>query len=269
MSLDKLSRTALTPFWARVQDARSASPILGDAEATALAEPVAARFGVIDVDPSTMVGCCLRNLVIDRWLRHLASQHRDGLAAIVDIGVGLNTRLQRNPSLTRRYLELDTEPVLAFRDAWLPSEGTDRIVADGMRTETWVTKVDVHGPIAVVLEGVLTYQEPAAVQRFFAELAEAFPGAYVMFDSVSPLAARLANRSGPRAQGRPRYRWAIRHTKRISVSGGHLQIMDERGLLDVARSAALFSRMDRLMYTLPPMRRAYRLTFAQLPGKDG
>jgi O-methyltransferase involved in polyketide biosynthesis len=230
---------------------------------------VAACFGAVDVDHSTMVGCCLRNLVTDRWLGQLASQHPDGLAAVVDIGVGLNTRLQRHPSVTHHYLELDTEPVLAFRDTWLPSAGTDRIVADGMRTEAWVTKVDPHGPIAVVLEGVLTYQEPAAVQRFFAELAEALPGAYVVFDSVSPLAAHLANRSGPRAQGRPRYRWAAWQTKRIPVNGSHLQIMDERGLLDVTPSAALFSRTDRVLYAMPPMRRAYRLTFAQLPGKDG
>src|SRR5881392_3600599 len=109
MTLDSLSRTALVPFWARVQDASSGTPILADRAASALADLAEARFGRVEVDRATQVGCCLRNRAVDNWVSALVSgSSADVPVTIVDLGVGLDTRLARLPNLAGQYIEVDS-----------------------------------------------------------------------------------------------------------------------------------------------------------------
>src|SRR2546423_9398285 len=185
--LDPLSRTALIPFWSRADDYTDSDPVLGDAAAAALAPRVSQRFGKVDVPAATRIGCCLRNLTMDRWIGDLMQQHK--VSAVVDIGVGLDTRVGRMPAIADTYVEVDSQPIIGLREEWLPGTGAVRIVGDGMRVGEWISSVAKSRPesVSVVLEGVLAYQERGKVAGFFRDLADALPGAYVLFDSVSPL----------------------------------------------------------------------------------
>lgn len=267
--LDAWARTALIPFWARVQDALAATPILGDQGAVALAPEVEKRLGAVHVGDSTRVGCCLRNRVMDEWITDLMANDRPRTTTVVDIGVGLDTRLLRRPGLADRHVEVDSKAIVNLRDDLLPGSAAVRVSADGLCVDEWIEAVDHRegARVVLVLEGVLMYQEPSRVSRFFAEVARHLPGAFVLFDSVSPLAARSANRPAALAQGRPRYAWSVWRTRRIAAGSGRLRVLDEKGFLDLPRDLAhAFSSGHRLMYSLPPMRRAYRLTLAKLPG---
>jgi O-methyltransferase involved in polyketide biosynthesis len=266
--LDALSRTALIPFWARVQDAMLPSPILDDQAAAALAPDVERRFGAVQVGEATRVGCCLRNRAMDEWIADLAADSDSGVWTVVDIGVGLDTRLRRRPRLAERYVEVDGKAIVNLRDEWLPGTGAVRVSADGMCVEKWIDAVDHRAPSStvLVLEGVLTYQDPLRVSRFFADAARCLPGAFVLFDSLSPLAAWPANRPAVLAQGRPRYAWSPWRTRRIPAGSRRLRVLQERGFLDFPRELTReFTNRNRIVYSLPPMRRAYRLTLAKLP----
>jgi O-methyltransferase involved in polyketide biosynthesis len=266
--LDALSRTALVPFWARVQDALSRSPILGDRAAVALAPEVNRRFGAVRVGASTRVGCCLRDRAMDEWIADLAANSSSAVRTVVDIGVGLDTRLRRRPRLVERYVEVDSRAIVDLRDELLPGTGAVRVSADGMCVGEWIDAVGHRSSslTVLVLEGVLTYQEPSRVSRFFADAARYLPGAFVLFDSVSPLAAWPANRPAALAQGRPRYLWSPWRTGRIVAGSRRLRVLREQGFLDFPRELTRqFSNGTRIAYSLPPMRRAYRLTLARLP----
>jgi O-methyltransferase involved in polyketide biosynthesis len=270
MSLDPLSRTALIPFWSRVYDARSASPVLGDAAAVGLAALAKERFGRMEVSESTRLGCCLRNRTVDDWITELIAAHGGTPAAIVDIGVGLDTRVQRLPGVARTYIEIDSEPVLALRDEWLPGTDVRRIVGDGMRVDGWAEHLNGEPLVIVALEGVLTYHPPAAVSAFFANVAQRLPGAYLLFDSLSPLQIRMANSPAALASGRPPYQWGVWSTRRISAGRSRLQVLRERGFMDFPRDMTRsFSQTERFLHAVPPFRRSYRLTLAQLPSWQG
>lgn len=270
MELDSLSRTALIPFWARVQDGLADSPILGDKAAVALAGAVETRFGRIEVAKPTQVGCCLRNRAVDDWAAALIAEPCDPLATIIDIGVGLDTRLKRLPHVARRYIEIEREPIVRLRDQWMPGTPAVRVAGDGMRVSDWADEVgDGGSPTILILEGVLAYQDPPLVERFFAEATRYLPGAYVLFDSLSPLSAWAANRSA--VPGRPRYTWTTWAPKRIRAGIGRLRVSQERGFMDLPRELTRsFSMAARLTHTVAPLRRSYRLTLAQLPNRtDG
>lgn len=265
--LDDLGRTALVPFWARLQDARSANPVLADNAALSLADRVRERFGEIDVGWSTRVGCCLRNRIVDEWVARIVGGDT-GPAVVVDIGVGLDTRLRRRPDIAARYVEVDSDPVIRLRDAWLPNTGAVRVPADGMRPTEWIGHVDrnTSGVVVLVLEGVLAYQTPERVARFLAQTTQSLPGAYLVFDSLSPYSAWLANRSGEAAQGRPRYQWSTWRTSRITVGRARLRVLEEKGFMDLPASLRRSLPVwDRLLHAMPPMRRSYRFTLARLP----
>lgn len=268
LALDNVSRTALIPFWARVQDLQAPEPILGDGAAARLAGVVAARFGPMHVSTSTSVGCCLRGATLDGWLRGLAAAQDDGrLGTVIDLGVGLDTRTERLGDIWRGYLEVDRRPVIELRDAWLPDNRVVRATADALDVTTWIDATPTTaGPVVVVAEAILTYSPPAKVARFFTDLGRAVPGAYVLFDSPSPIAAWLANRPAHRADGRAPFLWATWRTNKIRVGVDRLKVEAEHGLMDApSRATASFTAAERVVYRLPLMRRAFRLTKARLP----
>lgn len=268
VDLDQLGRTALVPFWARVRDALMDEPVLGDSAAVAIARPIANQFGVIRVSESTRVGCCLRNRLIDEWIGELATTAESDGLTVVDIGVGLDTRLWRLLQPVRRYVEIDREPIIQLRDKWLPDTGAVRLSADGMSVHDWVHAVGLRASsrVLLVLEGVLAYQDPARVSAFFASAADLLPSGYVLFDSVSPLSLWLANRPAALANGRPRYTWSQWRTRSIRAGELPLRILREKGFMELPRGlTGSFSTMSRIVYAVPPMRRSYRITLAQLP----
>lgn len=265
--LDQLGRTALVPYWARVQDALTDEPVLGDAASVAIVPLVAKRFGVMRVSESTRLGCCLRNRLVDEWIADLA---QDGPLTVVDIGVGFDTRLRRMRVPVRRYVEIDNEAIIDLRKTWLPDTRVVRLSGDGMCVQEWVEAVELPASsrTLLVLEGMLAYQEPAHVSAFFASATELLPGAYVLFDSMSPLSSWLGNRPAALTGGRPRYTWSCWRTGSIRAGGLRLRVVREKGFMELPRRLARsFSAKSRVVYSIPLMRRSYRITLGQLPGR--
>jgi O-methyltransferase involved in polyketide biosynthesis len=267
-TMDPLAATALTPYWSRVQDAGTDDRLLGDLAAAALAPQLAARFGRQRVDGTTQVGCCLRSLIIDRWIAELATSSR--IDTVVDLGVGLNTRLHRLPRITTHYVEVDRPSIIRLREELLPGSNAVRVAADALDTSRWIAAVPVESrsSTVVVLEGVLAYQRPADVEVFWRRLASHLPASHVIFDSMSPLQRVLGNRAHDRRGGRPPYRWAVWRTSTVVTTPIPWRIVDERGLMNsVPISAVGLSVGARLVYSLPLLRRAHRITLARLPMK--
>jgi O-methyltransferase involved in polyketide biosynthesis len=265
--IDEYGLTALIPFWSRVQDSISARPLLGDLTAASLAPQVADLFGRTMVSEPTCIGCCLRNLRTDQWLAELAGKGQ--VSTVIDLGTGLDTRLMRLPGMFPAYVEVDSGPVIGLRDRLIPGTKAIRICADAMDTSTWIGAVPERDTraVAVVLEGVLAYQEPAAVRTFFREIRQRLPGAYVLFDSVSPLAALAANRAISPAAPHPPYKWATWSTRRLVPGSRAWRVLREAHFRDLQGDPAKpLMRMHRQVYSLPPMRNSYRLTLARLEG---
>jgi O-methyltransferase involved in polyketide biosynthesis len=265
--LELLDSTALTPFWARAHDAALDEPILGDTTALGMAAMVRQRFSEPSVPTITRVGCCLRNLAMDWWLCQLVEQQR--VETTVVIGAGLDTRRQRLPELDSRFVEVDSAAIIELRNRWIPAVGATRVAGDGLHVDSWLHMTDTAEPtsVAIILEGVLAYQQPERVARFFGEVREHLPGAYLLFDSPSPISARSANRPQPGRAARPAYNWAPWSTSRQGNRKNRLMIIEEKGFMDFPRAmTSCFSRRDRIVHSMPLLRRSYRMTLAQVAG---
>ncbi|WP_194904757.1 class I SAM-dependent methyltransferase [Catenulispora rubra] len=268
--LELLDSTALIPFWARAHDAALEEPILGDTTALDMAAMVRQRFAEPPVPTITRVGCCLRNLAMDWWLCQLVE--RQQVETTVVIGAGLDTRRQRLPELNSRFVEVDSAAIIELRDRWIPAAGATRLAGDGLHVDTWLRTTNAAEPasVAIVLEGVLAYQQPERVARFLGDIREHLPGAYLLFDSPSPISARSANRPQPGREARPAYNWAPWSTSRLGDRKDRLMIIEEKGFMDFPRAmTSCFSRRDRIIHTLPLLRRSYRMTLARVPGGAG
>lgn len=267
MQLEPLARTALVPFWARANDAVAPRPILGDVAAALIAPRVRELLGSEPVSRSTQAGCCLRNLLTDRWVTELA----DATTTIIEIGVGLSTRVNRLPHVGRQYVEVDLESLMRMRDELFPAGEAVRIAGDGMDVKRWAGALDSDrgGRVIITLEGVLAYQAPHVVERFFSDAAVAVPGAYVVFDRLSPAAVSRANSPRKRLGGRPEYRWP-RDGRDSRAGGGGLKVLRAQSFMDLPHG--LRSRLplrDRMFHSFPPLRGAYKLLLCQLPTAGG
>jgi O-methyltransferase involved in polyketide biosynthesis len=260
--VDELARTSLIPFWARADDAARMQPILHDAGALSLAPIIEARYGRSEVANPVRVGCCLRNWLTDRWITRLAAS-ADGLT-VVTVGCGLDTRPRRLNHLGCSYIEIDDVAVVSVRDELMRGTRAIRLVGDGLDLDLWTASVHPGARVVVVCEGVLVYHEPGRVQSFLDDLAHRFPRAFLIFDSLSPAALRRGN--APRIRGdRPTYRWSAGRTCEISAGGTSLQVLENKGFLDLPyRFTRQFGLGGQLAHSLPPWRRAYRMTLARV-----
>jgi O-methyltransferase involved in polyketide biosynthesis len=268
-----VQRTALIPFWARAQDFGAARPLLADTAAHALAERVAAEFGVTDLSTSQRVGCCLRGRVIDDWIRRLSSAL--GRVTIIELGVGLNTRASRLTGVDAEYVEVDHASIMELRATLIPDGGGLRIGADLADLPHLSSRLPrTPGERTIfVLEGVLTYLQPADVALLFDFIGREFPGATLLFDSMAPW-IRALQRGLTFHDGVARYAWSVARTRRLRAGDHDLHVVEELGFMDLPGSLVRdFGPVERAIYSLPLLRRAYRLTLARVrshePGRGG
>lgn len=98
-----------------------------------------------------------------------------------------------------------SEQIIKLRNGLVPAQGAVRVAGDGLDIARWADALDGTRAerVVITLEGVLAYQSAESVAGFFADAVKAFPGAYVLFDRLSPSAVARANHPGMRAGGVP------------------------------------------------------------------
>jgi O-methyltransferase involved in polyketide biosynthesis len=265
--LTPLEKTALLPFWARVDDWTAAYPILRDVRALDSSAAVARTFGRLDVSAATRAGCCLRSRIIDDWLRSVVPS--GGMPSIVELGIGLNTRRERVGLDHARWFEIDFEEIIRARDLFFGSaDNMTRVAASITVLDEWLPLVRrVDRPTIVILEGVLQYFDRGSVISLLCRIGEVCAGAIVIFDSMSPILRSAANLMTREIADRPSYRWAITSTQSLRRVIPGFRVMAETSFTECdKRLLADFTSMQRLVFAVPGLRRLNRLTMARLDG---
>lgn len=217
VDLNNVHETLLLPLWGRAQAARMPYPVLKDRRAMRLVEQ-------LDYDFSTFQTCLgsyqillfgLRAKEFDAIVRDFIGEHPG--ATIVNIGAGLDTTFCRVDNGRIRWYDLDVPEVIRLRNELLPEEEKQRSIAKSMFDKSFLD--DIEAPqdgILFLLGGVLMYFEEKRVRSFLGMLASRFPGAEVVFDSVSPLGSLAANRMVRRSgiKGAP-MKWSLRNARKL------------------------------------------------------
>lgn len=221
VSLADVHETLLLPLWGRAEAGRMKDPVLNDRKAGELLDRIDYDFTKFRsrFRRFLILSLAVRAKEFDAILRDFIREHP--YATIVNIGAGLDTTYYRVNNGKIRWYDLDVPQVMRLRSRLLPDRPQSESIAKSMFDESFFE--DIEPPrdgILFLAGGVLMYFEEERVKSFFGMISRRFPGAEVVFDSISPAAvgptSRLIENSG--IQG-ARMKWGFRKEKDLEEWG--------------------------------------------------
>ncbi len=183
VQLGPVQETLLIPLFGRAELTREGSALISDPKAVAIVESLEYDFSRFAGTMSAL-GSVFRTRMYDHWVATWLAEHPDG--TVVEIGAGLNTRYERLDNGRARWIELDLPDVMELRRRFFSDTERRTMFTASITEDGWTAAVgETRGPCFVSVEAVLIYLTDDEVARFFATIADRFPGAVVAFDTWS------------------------------------------------------------------------------------
>lgn len=178
--LDGVSETMLWTLFNRATEAQRPDGILSDPACIRIYQAIdydfVRHFGI----PGGVLAA--RAAEIDRALRKWLVRHPDG--CVVSLGEGLETQALRVDNGTMRWLSVDLADAIRLRERFLKPTERFRHIATGALDLAWIDQVDPSRGVFIVAQGLLMYLHPDEVRQLFRAIADRFPGAEMVFDTV-------------------------------------------------------------------------------------
>lgn len=206
VDLGVVQQTLLIPLYGRAVETGKKRAVLRDPKAVEMVAAIDHDFTRFD-DPFVLFGSVVRTAIFDCATRAFLAEHPDG--TVVEIGAGLNTRFERVDNGSLRWVDLDLPDAIALRRRFFTDSERRRMVAASVLDQGWVAPVKASpGPYLFLIEAVLLYLEEPAVKQALALIAEHFPGARVVLDTMGRRMVEGQHRSSLAAKIGARFRWA-------------------------------------------------------------
>ncbi len=160
-----------------------------------LKDPDAVRIrGAIDYDFERHFGkpsgsLAARAARIDIALRQWLIQNPEG--CVVSLGEGLETQGARVDNGRMTWLTVDLPHAITLRERFIRPTDRFRHLAASALSPGWMDEVDAAAGVCIVAQGLLMYFTPGQVAQLFQSVAEKFPGAMMVFDTVPRWFSRL------------------------------------------------------------------------------
>lgn len=178
-ALRGVSETSLWALRNRAVEAKRPDAVIEDPVAVELYDRIECDWGKFGAPSQSDP---LRALAFDHAVWQYLATHRN--ATVVALGEGLETSYWRLGRRRVRWLSVDLEPVLRFRESLLPQEDSVVPVPASPLDRTWMDEVDPRGGVVITAEGLLMYFDREEVLALFADCARRFPGGQFVFDSI-------------------------------------------------------------------------------------
>ena len=144
-------------------------------------------FDRVRTKPSESVSIAVRTLNFDNWVSSFLSRHEN--AIILHLGCGLDSRAKRldwggNVS----WLDIDLPEVVELRKRVMPTsfQGMDyKILGIDITKDGWLNGLPRDKPVAVVMEGLISYLPREEVRGLLKNIVKYFDGGEVFFDCIS------------------------------------------------------------------------------------
>ena len=236
LALGHVQQTLLIPLWARAEETRKKRPMVRDERARELVDRLDFDFGVFRRAYGTQLGCVLRGMVYDAWVRAFLDRHPTG--TVVELGCGLNTRFERIDNGTARWIDVDLPDTIAVRRRYFEATERRTLIAASVLESDWPAQLarQIDGPCTFVSEGMLMYLRPADVRRLLTGLASAFPGSEMALDSISPAIVRhQKHHDAMKYMLEAPFQWGIEDVRTIEEWDPRLRVTDVTSLGDIPR----------------------------------
>jgi O-methyltransferase involved in polyketide biosynthesis len=175
-----VSETMLWSLHNRASEAKRADSVLTDPASIRIHDAMDYDFTYHFGDP--LGSLAERAAEIDGALRIWLERHPDGI--VVSLGEGLETQGRRVDNGRLRWLSVDLPAAIRLRECFLAPDRRFRHIAASALDPVWMEAVDPSSGVFIVAQGLLMYLEPEGVRELFIRIADRFPGAEIVFDTV-------------------------------------------------------------------------------------
>jgi len=216
------------PLWSRAKFTSQNSPLISDPDAVKIVSRIDYDFAHLDRTfpfRNNLLNV-VRAIHFDAKIRSFITTHPR--ASIINVGAGLDTTFYRIDNGMIGWYDLDLPEVIELRTQLIPQNERVHLIANSILDPSWYGQVGRTGDgILAISGGVLFYFTESEVKSFLTMFADNFPGGELAFDTVSRLAAFLANWTIKRTGMKNAVvRWALKDAGVISRWDGRLQVVD-------------------------------------------
>lgn len=230
INLTNVQKTLLLPLWGRAKLTKIGNPVLSDPKAVEIVEQIVEYdFASVEkiFNDFFNVGWITRAKMFDETIKTFLSKHPEG--TIVNLGAGLDTTFFRIDNGLLRWYDLDLPDVIEVRKKVIPESDRSKCIVASMLDPAWVKEVSADSSnILFFSGGVLFYFSETELKALFKLLADNFPGAEIVFDTVSEQALPIVNK-GLKDSGHEsaQMKWGINEAKELSGWDPRIIILEE------------------------------------------
>ncbi|MDB9527186.1 class I SAM-dependent methyltransferase [Oscillatoria sp. CS-180] len=231
VDLGPVQETLLIPLLGRAVQTQDGNGLIHDEKAVQIVESLDYDFSKWQ-NSKSLAGATLRTRMYDQDVQAFLSEHPTG--TVVEIGCGLNTRFERLDNGQAQWFDLDLPDTLALRRQFFQDEPRRTMLEASVLDTGWMDPVAATGgPWCFVSEAVIIYLESAQARQAITQIADRFPGAWLLIDTTSQKmidsqSTHDAMRHMPKESW---FRWACDDPHEIE-SWGNLQLVQSRTFFD-------------------------------------
>jgi O-methyltransferase involved in polyketide biosynthesis len=233
VDLGQIQETLLIPLYGRAVETRKPRGLLRDPKAVEMVEAIAYDFRKFDGGRS-LFGTVVRTTVFDLWVRSFLDAHPAG--TVVEVGCGLNTRLERVDNGRLHWVDLDLPDSIALRRRFFVETERRRLLAASVLDDDWVDAVRAYpGPYFFSIEGVLIYFDEQKVRRALGAIAKHFPGARIALDTGGQRMIAEQHKHDVIKKVEARFAWACDDPRTLERWGFGLRLLESRSYAELPK----------------------------------
>lgn len=182
-ALGGVEETLYIPLWARAVETRREDGIIRDPYASRILQDLEFDFGRFDKGWASQIGIAVRTWLFDREVSLYLNEAPRG--TVVTFGCGLDARSFRLDNGRARFIDLDLPNVIELRSLHFPDSERHSTLAYSVLNLEWFDRVPAEPAPLFVAEGLFMYLPEAELRRLLTAMAERFPGATILIESLS------------------------------------------------------------------------------------
>lgn len=190
-------QTMLDMVYARLLDAESPQPVLGDEWAKKLMDQVdydTSRSPIAKQRRRQVTSIAVRGAQLDIWTRQFLAAHDNPV--VLQIGAGLDSRVFRvNPSDDVDWYDIDFPDVIALRERFYPSREHYHLVASSATDLSWLDAIPSDRPVLLIAEGVSMYLTESDGVGLLRRVVERFPTGELQLDFWSRFGSKAMRKN--------------------------------------------------------------------------
>ncbi len=180
-----MPETMLITLWAKAEETTRENGLFRDSKAIEIVRQIDYDFSVFQPCWKSQLGVAVRSMILDGETKRFIDAHPDG--AVVNLGAGLDTRMERLGAEAIDWYDLDLPEGIARRRQFFRETERRRFIARSVFDFSWMDEIGAAKKTPLfIAEGLLMYFPEEQVRSLFVELARRFPKGEMLFETTAP-----------------------------------------------------------------------------------